>query len=244
MPLGSFEACLGLEQNLRRVTVVNEDRRAVARPPNELRLLRRYHAAVFPTTLWTTIRAASGDDARAREEFATRYRAPVLRYLRRRGFPAEAAEDVCQEVFVRIFENAVLARADRARGKFRGLLLVMTQRVAIDHLRKADRREVSSIDESQFADESVEDSDFDSEWALAIVRRAMDRLREDSPGYAGVLEAHLKGENEDRQKLWIARRKLAGEVRREIAMTCDDPAAMEEELAHLSRYLDGRVENS
>jgi DNA-directed RNA polymerase specialized sigma24 family protein len=202
----------------------------------------RYHDGVFPTTVWTTIRAASGD-SRAREEFAARYRTPVLRFLRRRGFAPEVADDVCQDVFVRIFENAVLARADAARGRFRGLLLVMTQRVAIDHLRKAKDRSIGGIDVAQFDDGSHDVSDFDAEWALALVQRALVAMREESPHYAAVLEAQLKGERVDRQKLWIARRKLAALVRREIALTCDDSAAMAEELAHLARYLEPR-ENS
>lgn len=191
---------------------------------------------MFPTTIWTTIKAAR-TDAHARESFASTYREPVRQFLRRRGFSNEVAEDLCQEVFVRIFENAVLERADSARGRFRGLLLTMTRRVAIDRLRKAPDRIDHDVDIARFEALS-DDSDFDAEWALAIVRRAMARLRTESPGYAAVLEAHLRGEGDDRQKLWIARRKLAGEVRREIALTCDDAREMEDELLHLSRYLD------
>ena len=48
---------------------------------------------------------------------------------------------------------------------------------------------------------------------------------------------HLVGAKWDRNKLWIARRKLAKLIRREVPSTCTTHADSEEELAYLSRYL-------
>jgi hypothetical protein len=52
-----------------------------------------------------------------------------------------------------------------------------------------------------------------------------------------VLRRHLSGQRPERNKLWIARRKLVALVRREIALTCRSSAEFEEEVALLARYL-------
>ena len=52
-----------------------------------------------------------------------------------------------------------------------------------------------------------------------------------------MITGHLAGEAQDRQKLWIARRKLRGLVEHEVAATCTSEAELEEELAHLGPYL-------
>ena len=56
------------------------------------------------------------DDAEALESLSDRYRPPVLRFIRGRGFSEWDAEDLCQEVFARLFAKNVFALADSARG--------------------------------------------------------------------------------------------------------------------------------
>ena len=67
---------------------------------------------MFPGTVWTTIRRAGEDDREALERFASAYRPPVLRFLQRRGFSSTDAEDLCQEVFLRLIRGRVLSRAE------------------------------------------------------------------------------------------------------------------------------------
>ena len=98
-----------------------------------------YTFSVFPTTIWTTIHQAGEQDTVALEDVAQRYRQPVFEYIRRRGFNGNDAEDICQDVFVRVLQGGVLAKADRQRGRFRSLLLSVTTHVILDRLRK--RRE-------------------------------------------------------------------------------------------------------
>ena len=45
---------------------------------------------------------------------------------------------------------------------------------------------------------------------------------------------------QDRNKLWIARKKLTALIRDEIAYTCQSTDQIEAELAYLSGYLDSR----
>lgn len=190
---------------------------------------------MFPTTVWTDIRGAGASDPAALERVARAYRAPVLRYLRLKGASDADAEDLCQEAFVRLLRGEVFAAADRSRGRFRSLLRTVVVRTWID----AQRREKP---ERPVADSSsVEaDPDFDREWVVELVDRALRELRRSRSPYYPVLEGHLEGRRQDRHRLWIARRKLVALIRREIALTASSPELFEEEVAYLSRYLDPR----
>lgn len=186
---------------------------------------------MFPTTVWTNIARAGAWEADALESFADSYRPPVLRFIRSRGFGADDGEDLCQDVFVRILKGNVLARADASRGRFRSLLLAVTVHVIQDRLRKKREIPVPELEVAQ------QEPDFDREWAFYLVERAFARLKGENPRYYAVLRGHLTGERPDRQKLWIARRKLIAMIRAEVAGTCGSHREFEEEVAYLSSYL-------
>jgi RNA polymerase sigma-70 factor (ECF subfamily) len=186
---------------------------------------------MFPTTIWTTIHQAGAQDSGALADVARRYRQPVLEFICRRGFQGADAEDLCHDVFLRVLKGGVLAKADRDRGRFRSLLLSVTVHVIQDRLRK--RREVPVED----LEPPQRESEFDEGWALHLTERALQRLQEQGSPYYDVLEGHLSGRRQDRNKLWIARRKLAAQVRQEVACTCATRADYEGELAYLSKYL-------
>ena len=186
---------------------------------------------MFPTTIWTTIRQAGAKDTLALEDVAERYHRPVLEFIRRRGFQGGDAEDLCQDVFVRVLQGGVLAKADRDRGRFRSLLLSVTMHVIQDRLRK--RRETPVED----LEPPSRESEFDEGWALHLTERALNELRDEGSPYYDVLEGHLAGQPQNRNKLWIARRKLAAHIRREVAYTCASREDFEAEMAYLSRFL-------
>src|SRR5260221_5724475 len=81
----------------------------------------------FPTTRWTLVIAA-GDPHRKEARSALvslceNYWYPLYAYLRRRGYPADQAQDLTQEFFVRVLEGRYLDRADPEKGRFRSFLL-------------------------------------------------------------------------------------------------------------------------
>jgi hypothetical protein len=186
---------------------------------------------VFPTTIWDVVRAAGHRDSDALAQIAREYRAPVLAFVRSRGIDASLAEDLCQDVFVRVLAGGVLAKADAQKGSFRSLLCTITIRVIQDWTRK--RREVATPD----LDVEVVMPSFDRLWVRYLLERALKRLRETSPAAYDVLQRHLAGEKPHRNKLWIARRKLIALMRREIALTCRSAQDIEDEVAYLSPYL-------
>ncbi|HEX6211453.1 MAG TPA: sigma factor [Methylomirabilota bacterium] len=186
---------------------------------------------MFPTTVWDVVHAAGARDPAALDAFAREYRAPVVAFIRRRGFDADTAEDLCQDVFVRLLAGGVLTKADARRGAFRSLLCTVTVRVIQDWRRR--HREVTGED----PDPAAPEPDFNRDWAVYLTERALRALKTTSPRAYEVVQGQLAGEKQDRNKLWIARRKLVSLIRREIAVTCRTREEMERELAVLAPYL-------
>ena len=186
------------------------------------------------------IREAGDADPAALEGFARSYREPVLDAIRRGGVAGEDAEDLCQEVFLRVLQGGVLSKADRERGRFRSLLSTVTRRCVLDRLRRRRPEAPLPEDAGEPADteaEAAAQAEFDRDWVWHLTTRALERLRESGSPYHAVLERHLAGQPQDRNRLWIARGKLAALVRAEIAATCAGPGDYEQELAHLAPYL-------
>jgi len=98
----------------------------------------------FPTTRLSLVAAAGrGDPGQRRaalELLAAAYWKPVYRYLRlRRGHPAPEAEDLTQEVLLRLVSSQDLSAYDPARARFRTWLRVVADGVS-GHAREAGRR--------------------------------------------------------------------------------------------------------
>lgn len=193
---------------------------------------------MFPTTVWTTIQKARDRDPAALEGLARDYLAPVRRYIESRGFAAADAEDLTQEVFVRVLGGGVLARADATQGRFRSLLLAIATHVMQHRWR---RRTEETRADLEVADR---DPDFDRAWILHLAERAMVRLREVDSPYYEVLRRHLAGDKPGRNKLWIARRKLRALIRDEIARTCSSAEQLAEETGYLAGFLRPISDNS
>jgi RNA polymerase sigma-70 factor (ECF subfamily) len=70
----------------------------------------------FPTTRWTLVVSASDPhrkEARsALVSLCENYWYPLYAYLRRRGYPADQAQDLTQEFFIRVLEGRYVNRAD------------------------------------------------------------------------------------------------------------------------------------
>ena len=93
--------------------------------PRDTQAGRTMHAQVgrdnFPTTRWTLV-VAAGDPKRKESRAALvslceNYWYPLYAYVRRRGYPPDAAQDFTQEFFLRILEGRYLDRADPEKGR-------------------------------------------------------------------------------------------------------------------------------
>src|SRR5436190_2811421 len=76
----------------------------------------------FRTTRWTRVVAARGDSPDAKQALsdlcAVNY-APVLRFLRATGHPADEAQELAHEFFANVLGHRSLDGCDPERGRFR-----------------------------------------------------------------------------------------------------------------------------
>ncbi len=234
-------------------------------------------SARFRTTHWSVVHAAGGlDSAEARGALATlcnAYWYPVYAFVRRAGNDAEYARDLTQGFFARLLEKRDLGAADPARGRFRSFLLgsvkhfLANERDRAQALKRGGGREPLSIDgddaDRRYCIELVEASTpekiFLRNWALALVRRATDRLGEEygAQGKRGVFERlrpTLTGEAGGSSRRELAeqlgmtenalnvavhrlRREFRETLKDEVAQTLADPTDVEDELRAMMAVL-------
>jgi RNA polymerase sigma factor (sigma-70 family) len=221
--------------------------------------------ALFATTRWSLIMDARGD-ARAAHgalgEICRAYRVPVLAYIRRSGSDAADAEDLAQEFFAQLLESRWDTRADPERGRFRAFLLTALKHFLLNHhaaaragKRGGGRTRVAfdlAVEALAAPDSQSPEQVFERAWAMTVIERALDRLREEA-GRAGksALFAQLSpflgelAEPADYSALGQAlglrpntvavsvhrlRVRLRELVRRELADQTDGPEGVEQEL--------------
>jgi RNA polymerase sigma factor (sigma-70 family) len=148
----------------------------------------------FASTSWSVVLAAGGNSASARqalEALCQRYWHPLYAYLRRRGYPAEQAEDLTQGFFLMFLERQNVARLNPQKGRFRSYLLTSLQHYVADEHSRADAakrggaRAPFSLDlrtaEGRYALEPFHDVTperlFDRRWAMSLIDLTLDCLR-------------------------------------------------------------------
>jgi RNA polymerase sigma-70 factor (ECF subfamily) len=96
--------------------------------------------------LMTAYRAG---ETRAFERLLARHEKPVWNFLRRFSRDAEAAEDLLQEVFLRVVKDAQeTAAVWKGEAKFSTWLYTIARNLCIDRSRRAAHRQAASLDSS------------------------------------------------------------------------------------------------
>jgi RNA polymerase sigma-70 factor (ECF subfamily) len=150
----------------------------------------------FPTTRWTLV-VAAGDRHRKEARSALvslceNYWYPLYAFLRRRGYPADEAQDLTQEFFTRLLEGRYLARADREKGRFRSFLLTSLKFFVADEedRRRARKRGGGQIVPLEFssgeeryqrepAHDETPERIFERRWAISVLDRVIEKLRDE-----------------------------------------------------------------
>lgn len=230
-------------------------------------------AGGFATTRWTVVLgagAADGERSRvALEELCRTYWRPVYAFVRRQGRSTHDAQDLTQGFFERLLAGSDLARVDPALGRFRSFLLAsMKHYLANDHDRAVALKRGGGVAPVSLDVEGAEtalgleadtgfgpDRVYDRQWALALLDRVLERLREEhvAAGKVGLFEqlrptlsvdrasvsyaemARRLGMTEGAVKVGVhrLRQRYRTVLREEVAATLADPALVEEELRDL-----------
>jgi RNA polymerase sigma-70 factor (ECF subfamily) len=232
--------------------------------------------ASFTTTQWGLVLAAGNTEspaaAQALAQLCQTYWYPLYAYVRHRGFDEHAAKDLTQGFFEQLLARNDLAKADPERGRFRSFLLKSLQHYIANEQRNARRlkrgggQPVVALDDTTETRYRVEpfheltqDKLYERRWAMAVISRALQRLRDD---YAAAdqtslcqeLEGALTGSSrggrlaEIGQRLGLSEsavkvtthrlRKRFGKMLREVILdTVPDVAEVDTELRHLQAIL-------
>ena len=231
-------------------------------------------------TLWSVVLAAGSTQTEiarpALQRLCETYWYPLYGFARRQGFNAEDSEDIVQGFFASLVEHNGLARVDRARGRFRAFLLASLRHYISnfrDHQRAQKRgggRELVSLDAAAAEERyNLEPADhdltperaFDRQWALALLDRAIARLREEhvaagkldlfealhdtltgdrvTGGYAACGEKLGMSEGAVKVAVHRLRQRYREILREEVAATTASPGDDEDELQTLLGALGG-----
>jgi RNA polymerase sigma-70 factor (ECF subfamily) len=172
---------------------------------------------VFATTRWSVVLLAGHEDApgaaAALAQLCTAYWYPLYAFVRRSGQGPEDARDLTQEFFARLLEKQWLAAADPERGRFRSFLVAALKHFLANEWNRSQRlkrgggHEFVALDavsaEERYALEPADLASperlYDRRWALTLLARAQERLREEmtAAGHGerfAALEPTLAGE--------------------------------------------------
>jgi RNA polymerase sigma factor (sigma-70 family) len=231
----------------------------------------------FQTTQWTVVlRAAQTGSPISQEALAKLckgYWYPLYVYIRRRGHGAVEAEDLTQEFFRRLLEKGYLGGVERGKGRFRSFLLTALKHFLANEWdrsqtqKRGGGQEIISLDvqdaEGRYdiepADRRNPEVLFDQRWALTLMERVLQRLKEEqeASGRGEVfsrLQGHLAGS--ERVESYAAAgaamgmsegavrvaahrlRQRYGEILRdEIGQTVETREEIEEEIRYLISVL-------
>jgi RNA polymerase sigma-70 factor (ECF subfamily) len=213
---------------------------------------------------------AAADDAEdALAALCRAYWFPLYAFVRRQGISPHDAEDLTQGFFAHLLAKGALGNVAREKGRFRTFLLASLKHFLADERDRAQAQKrgggqtAISFDacdaEARYAieprDELSPDRLFDRRWALAVIDRALARLRYEyaASGKSALFDALrplLTGAgaaisyaelgapfamNEGAVKVGVhrLRQRYGAALRAEIAETVDTAAEVDAELRHL-----------
>jgi RNA polymerase sigma factor (sigma-70 family) len=229
--------------------------------------------AGFHTTQWSLVSKAGGDASQevneALNELCQAYWRPIYAEVRRRGLAVADAQDLTQEFFARLLRRQSFGRADQQRGRFRTFLLAALDHVLADQwrdqnaLKRGAGAVILSLDAAEgetWYQQLTQDSagpaeQFDQRWALILMDRALQCLREDyeksgrttlfallkpflatdagADGYAQAAEQSGMTESTFRVAVHRFRKRFRESVRQQVETTVADPSETDAEMRHL-----------
>jgi RNA polymerase sigma-70 factor (ECF subfamily) len=140
----------------------------------------------FHTNVTLIGRVRDRTDAESWREFYQFYAPLLMRYMRRLGLEENTANDVSQDVFIRLLQSLPSFQHDSKRGTFRGYLWKLTYRALVDRARrekagrKAEEMWVRRFESGDDAESRKLDLELDEINRQQILERAMALVRSET----------------------------------------------------------------
>jgi RNA polymerase sigma factor (sigma-70 family) len=225
--------------------------------------------ARFGTTQWSVVLKAGQGAEEALLKLCKLYWPPLYSFVRRRGHPVHEAQDLTQAFFAHVLEKRALGTVAPMKGRFRSFLLVSLRHFLDNEWHKAQTlkrggRETfisweelrpSDRDALGPSDEMTPEKLFNRRWALMLLERVMNRLRNECIAARKgelfeSLKEYLTGDRAGKSYQQIAaelgmtegavkvtvhrlRRRFGELVREQIGQTVERPEEVNEEIREL-----------
>jgi RNA polymerase sigma-70 factor (ECF subfamily) len=231
-------------------------------------------AARFGTTQWSLVLRAGQGAEGALLKLCEIYWPPLYAYIRRRGYAVHEAQDLTQAFFAHVLEDHALGTVAPAKGRFRSFLLVSLKHFLDNEWHKAhtlkrggkqvfiswDQLKPEDRDLLGPSDQMTPEKIFNRRWALLLLERAMNRLRDECVAARKgdlfeKLKDYLTGDEAGKPYQQIAaelrmtegavkvavhrlRRRFGEVVRAQILPTVDSPEEISDEIRQLFAALE------
>lgn len=219
----------------------------------------------FHPTHWTLVLRSRGkgeESAAALSELCEAYYEPVVSFLRREGRSEDEARDLAHGFFQELLKGG-LGNPEPTRGRFRNYLLgalknsLGKKRSSKNTAKRgagAEHLSLTAADSEGTLPSNTEDNslDFDRDWALALIARALQKLQnenESKPHQFEILRPWLDGNATSSQSVAAAslgisetavkvaihrlRVRFRELIRQEVSETVSQASEVSEELQHL-----------
>ena len=236
-------------------------------------------AAVFSTTKWSMILAARdgspSESEQALSALCEAYWYPLYAFVRLQGYKPEEAQDLTQAYFVRLLEKNYLQEVEPSAGRFRSFLMVTMKHFLSNERQKEqalkrgggvvkislDAEDAEQRFRSEPADRLTPEEVYDRRWALTVLGRVLEVLRQEyvdagKSDRFDLLKGYLTGEEprvryrEVAAELEMNEPAVRTAVRRmrqrfgkllwdEIAETVANPDGVGDEVRHLLHVVGG-----
>jgi RNA polymerase sigma factor (sigma-70 family) len=208
--------------------------------------------------VWSELSDAGSRRTNAGNAFVSRYRPPLLAFLVREGLSTNDAEDVAQEVFLRLFDSNLLLEADRNKGRFRNYLLGITNNVVRERRRREGTLKrggaADHVSLQQLAQDPADprtSAQFETCWINHLVTRALEEVAKEHPRQHELLVLASSGDlspkdmaerlgrnpGQVRVDLHRARRRLAKRIRAQVARYCSTEEEYQDEIRSILRQV-------
>jgi RNA polymerase sigma factor (sigma-70 family) len=223
------------------------------------------------STRWSLVLAARQqavpESRKALADLCQIYWPAVYAFVRRQVANLHEAQDLTQAFFAQLLEKDLLAVAEPSRGRFRSFLLTVVSHFLSNErdkqkaLKRGGGKKVFSLDFQQHdsrlslepADRLTPDRLFERQWTLALLDRAMSRLRgeytkagkekifeycKEALARAATSMADIAAqlditENAAKVATHRLRKRYRELLRQEVAQTLADPAEIDDEIRQL-----------
>ncbi|MDH3982312.1 MAG: sigma-70 family RNA polymerase sigma factor [Kiritimatiellaceae bacterium] len=129
------------------------------------------------------LRLKEGANEEVWQDFYDIYGRLIFGYSLHFDISYSEAEDIVQEVCIKVFRQIMRFDYSRERGRFRGWLKTITHNAVIDYLRRKQNRSKTSSEYRKWLEQEEEAAEGDDqiwrlEWEKAVFEMALDRVRE------------------------------------------------------------------